>query len=412
MKMPLLFFVVLFAGLLVLPFVLLFRPKFVGSRWGLLWGIAAIATALAVIAYETNEVRRSISPAMAIYFASRGLIIVLGTSFALRMHSKWIAGKLTEDEKLPTGQGVRTWLGIGNIFLVLTISLCAWQGFNYSFWAILVLLTGLVVAYPVIRLISQPGEFAQAGPAQNFCSSAAAYQPAEVKSCPDLTVERDRVLKMLEAGKISPDEASELLSALGDSAPTPPPVQTRPTMPIGQKVTIVGAGLVLLGFFLPWLSINPGKEMNRMLNNLATQMPQNFPSQVKFTAPTSPNILYTEENVIQGKSKHAPALKTGSIQLTGADIQNGLGFMIILIAISVAILPFLATNIPPAKLAKISLCILALGGLLIVYILAGNFRHASFGLAVVTAGYILECVGLFRTRRDLKIPEPLTSQAA
>ena len=207
MAVKLLFIVIVFWGLIVLFFAILFSPKFTGKRSGFLWGIAAIAAAVTLVVFELQEIyavgsRRSILPLVVFDYICRGLSIVFGTSFALRMHSKWIEGKLTEEEKLPNGQGIRAWLGVGNMFLVVAISFCAWRGYDYSFWGVLIILTGLVIAKPAIGMYMQrrsPG--------------VTVVQPPG----PDLTVVRERILGMLEAGKITPDEAAELLNSINDN---------------------------------------------------------------------------------------------------------------------------------------------------------------------------------------------------
>ena len=64
--------------------------------------------------------------------------------------------------------------------------------------------------------------------------------------------EREKILRMVEDAKISAEEGSELLDAMG-----------RSTALRGQEkfsrldfVTLIGAALVILGFFLPWVYIH------------------------------------------------------------------------------------------------------------------------------------------------------------
>ena len=68
------------------------------------------------------------------------------------------------------------------------------------------------------------------------------------------TAERAKILQMVEDGKISSDEGSELLDAMG-----------RSTALRGQEkfsrldiVMLVGTALVILGFFLPWAYLGRG----------------------------------------------------------------------------------------------------------------------------------------------------------
>jgi hypothetical protein len=71
------------------------------------------------------------------------------------------------------------------------------------------------------------------------------------------TAERAKILRMVEEGKISAEEGSDLLDAMG-----------RSTALRGQEkfsrldfVTLIGAALVILGFFLPWINIRSVTQM-------------------------------------------------------------------------------------------------------------------------------------------------------
>lgn len=63
--------------------------------------------------------------------------------------------------------------------------------------------------------------------------------------------ERQKTLKMVDEGKISSQEASELLDALGRSSA----MRGQDTFSRLDIMTLVGIGLVVLGFFLPWVFI-------------------------------------------------------------------------------------------------------------------------------------------------------------
>lgn len=60
--------------------------------------------------------------------------------------------------------------------------------------------------------------------------------------------ERDRILKMVEEGKISTVESSELLDALGRSTA----MRGEEKFSRQDFVILLGSALVVLGFFLPW----------------------------------------------------------------------------------------------------------------------------------------------------------------
>jgi len=68
------------------------------------------------------------------------------------------------------------------------------------------------------------------------------------------TAERDRILKMVEEGKINTGEGTELLDAMGRSS------ALRGEEKFGRvdMIMLMGAALVVLGFFLPWAYIRRG----------------------------------------------------------------------------------------------------------------------------------------------------------
>jgi len=68
------------------------------------------------------------------------------------------------------------------------------------------------------------------------------------------TAERDRILKMMEEGKINTEEGTELLDAMGRSS------ALRGEEKFGRvdMIMLIGAALVVLGFFLPWAYIQRG----------------------------------------------------------------------------------------------------------------------------------------------------------
>jgi len=68
------------------------------------------------------------------------------------------------------------------------------------------------------------------------------------------TAERDRILKMVEEGKINTEEGTELLDAMGRSS------ALRGEEKFGRvdMIMLMGATLIVLGFFLPWAYIRRG----------------------------------------------------------------------------------------------------------------------------------------------------------
>jgi len=63
--------------------------------------------------------------------------------------------------------------------------------------------------------------------------------------------ERKRILAMVESGKITSQEGAELLDAIGKSSA----LRAQDAFSRPDIVLLVGVGLVVLGFFLPWVRV-------------------------------------------------------------------------------------------------------------------------------------------------------------
>jgi SHOCT-like protein len=257
---------------------------------------------------------------------------LLAIPFAVRIYRKLIGGQLTEPEKLPGMDGVRAWLTPGNLICAILIPICA------SVPQMFILTFGSLLIYPVLNMLST------------------AVQPAPVVPPEDLSSEREKVLQLLEAGKISAVESAELLNALNHSAPPPP----KPAAEINpqRKIVLLGAALLLVGFFLPWF-VHP----------ILTVNPQtNF------------------------------SFQTGALQIHAGDIPHGLGWWILALGIAAAVLPFFATTLEAALQKKIILAALGVGTILLIYSLSEAIEYVSFGIILALAGYVLELVGTLKER--------------
>jgi len=69
--------------------------------------------------------------------------------------------------------------------------------------------------------------------------------------------ERKRIMEMIEAGKISTEEGSELLDAMGRSSA----LRGAEKFSRADIVMLVGVAMVILGFFLPWVYVNWTKQI-------------------------------------------------------------------------------------------------------------------------------------------------------
>jgi hypothetical protein len=246
--------------------------------------------------------------------------------FLAKLYLAWIEGVASDAEKAPGRAGVRAWLRGGNLVCALLISLCLWLGFGYSFLTTLALAVMALLAYPLFNMAAASPE-----------SPAPATDP--------LAPERERVLKMLDDGKITAQESAELLNALAHSAPPRAP-QSDPAP--HRKLVWIGAALLLIGFFFPWFVLNSGGLQEAM---------------------------------------------------NGGDIPHYFGWCVLFLGIVAATLPFVAANLDSQTCQKICLIALGIGAIILIYLLTNNPRCVGIGLLLGLAGYALEFVGVLKARK-------------
>ncbi len=268
-----------------------------------------------------------------------GMVVMLAVPFAGRLYQKWLGGKMTEQERAPGTAGLRAWLRPVNLLLCGLISVCAWQGLGYSFWAVLAVTVGALAAAPLIRMLLQA-------------------EPAQASPKPDLSPEREKILKLLEEGKVNSEEAGELLRALEETA-APSAGQIVPMTP-GGRLILGGALLVLIGFLLPWFHF--GARMGRVF-------------------------------------ALSPLSDGRTLTVTGAHAGDWLGWAVLLLSVGVAVLPYLASGIRPAVQRSWSLVGLGIGAVILIYLFTEGISGVSVGLLAAMAGYALQFAGVFRDRR-------------
>jgi hypothetical protein len=165
-----------------------------------------------------------------------------------------------------------------------------------------------------------------------------------------------------------PDEAHRALKAKqGEVAAsgtdkTPPPLSAKPEPAKGaaaaapQKLALIGALLLLIGFFLPWYSINLKAEVDRTVPG--------FPTHFLSDAPT--------------------------LSISGGDIQHGLGWLLLLLGAAAAALPYLAGNLEEQTRQRAILACLGAGTVILFYVMTRDLRHVSIGIVLAVAGYGLQ----------------------
>jgi hypothetical protein len=296
-----------------------------------------------------------------VLLASRALAVGLAMALAVKLYEKWVNHQMSEAERATGKEGVRAWLSRGNVIVAATLALFVWLGFDNSFWGTLIGAVGLLVAYPIITTLLQP----------------AAAAPVSAVAVENLSPERERVLRMLEAGKISAEESAELLAALAATVPLPLPAE--PWTP-ARKLMAFGAALVLIGFFLPWFEFDPVKEVVKVTQNINGQVRTMVGDREMFPIPS------TDLAQVHGTT----------VTLRGGDVQHGLGWLVLIFGVVPAAVPYVVVGLRRESRRLFMIVSVAAGGILALYLLTSQLSAVSFGLPIVLAGYAVEAIGLFR----------------
>lgn len=228
------------------------------------------------------------------------------------------------------------------------------------------LLVGLLASYPLIYAVNLPAATNADSPAPNYDS---------------LTAEREKVLTMVAERQITPEEGAELLNALGSTRQASS-ASPRAPLPRHARLAVVGSLLVLVGFFLPWFVINPGKELGRATQSLGMQV----------NMPAMPADLQQQ----LGSMGNMVKIKTADLEVTGPRVGHSLGWLILLLAGIVAAAHGMRDQFDASTRRTIALSALAIGCFLLAYLLSDTLRYASFGIAMVLAGYACLAIATLR----------------
>lgn len=311
-----------------------------------------------------------------------GLLPLLGIPFLAMLVQKWLGSRLTEVELQPGAAGIRAWLRLPNLVWVAFISVGLWLWLDiHPLTSILGFLMALS-AYPGLRWAASSGEQPRAG-----ASTSIPEVQAAANEC-------DQVLRMVEEHKISAEEGAQLLNAL--AAVSRVPEKRVDIMSAGRKLTLAGAGIVLIAFFLPWYSINPAQEISRVMGQDFSRAADQF-GQMARSIPGAPNM------------GNVPfQLQTATITYRGGDIGHGLGWIVLLLCVAVAALPFLGLQLDLPVRRMVEMGALAVAAVVLLYVLtSAGFRGMGIGLVLALAGLIVEVFGVLRERHPA-VSDPCT----
>lgn len=295
-------------------------------------------------------------------------------AFLLLVVQHWRGTNISEQEKMPGAAGLRAVLAPMRLVWVLLLTTAITLWFQVPPFAFPVLLMLLCMA-PLIRLATAP-------------------EAEEAIIADTVAPEREKVLDMISAKKITPEEGAELLSALSTSNSAAARNQPTVISPAHQTI-LVGALLVVVGFFLPWFSYNPGHEVSRLMGQMTADFVNDGTSMVRQIMPPGMDVQIAGAPEV--------AVNTPTVRVSGGDIADGLGWIILLMAIAAAATGFFANRLDTRTRRLFQAAALAVGSFLLIYVLSSGMRHVAFGMMVVIAGYVCEILGAFRdSRRTLR----------
>lgn len=334
------------------------------------------------------------------YYLGFGLFWVLAIAMAVKLYEKWVNGRLTDAERAPGAEGLRAWLSRSNLVVCVALAACVLATTSRPGASVVVLLIaiGLVLAYPTYWFLTT-------------ASPAAAPAPHDAARGTDLSPERERVLRLLEQGRISADESAELLTALAATLPPPVAPLVEPWTP-QRKLLAAGAATVLVAFFLPWYAFNLAAEVQRITDQLHGQMQ----GQLNSFMGGNPEQFGMAEvgtaaiNVPQGFPGHVtfrpangglarPVASAEDIKVPGGDVQYGLGWVALLLGLTAAGLPYVATGLSRPTQQTVTRVAVVGGIVLIVYLITRSLSAVSYGLPLALVGFALQGAGLLREVR-------------
>lgn len=345
---------------------LLFNPKSSGLSapksiliFACTW-LAVMATGVVMIQTTLN---REPPDLVALKLAKIMVLFAIGVPFVTRLYVKWIGGKMTPAERAGGAVGVRAWLSPSNVIMAIVVAVMAWLVFDYPLVLMLLITFGLLLITPATHNIG------------------AVDMPSDPRPEP-FGSEREKVLAMLENGRITVEESADLLNALAASQPA----AVAPVEPLSpaRRLMMIGSCIVLAGFFFPWITKFPGKELARTMQSMQEGFGENFPLQM-------PDLSLPQVS---------PNLRVSAV---GAEIEHGLGWMILALAITAALLPVFVKSMDRATLRLLQLLALGVGTVILLSVVSSSIRWVSFGLVATIAGYAVIWIGLLRERAASRV---------
>lgn len=290
-----------------------------------------------------------------------GLLPVLLIGMAVQLYAQWAALRPSAGDVVAQDSHAKVRIGGVDLACAAALVVCGWVGFGREG-------IGLALVLSAAGLVSQHRIATLRTPA-----IASAATPIA-----DLTPDRQRVLRLLEEGKINASECSELLGAMAQTMPTAMAIQP---MTGPRRALVAGAVVVLVAFFLPWFTINPAAEAQRLMGS----MRMFGASEATFSQPSM--------------SFSGAAGTSGDITMCGGDMQHGLGWLMLALAAIAPAMPYVVPTLPASTRRTAMFLALAAGSVMGIYLVTSGWRWAEYGLWIALAGFALQWGAAIRESR-------------
>lgn len=87
---------------------------------------------------------------------------------------------------------------------------------------------------------------------------------------------------------------------------------------------------------------------------------------------------------------------TNVLQVTGADIGKGLGWMVLILALLGTLAPHLGLSWDRLTRRTMQMLVLGMGSVILLYLMTQNLRMVRIGIVLVAAGYVIQWIALLR----------------
>jgi hypothetical protein len=88
-----------------------------------------------------------------------------------------------------------------------------------------------------------------------------------------------------------------------------------------------------------------------------------------------------------------------TVRISGGDVQHGLGWLVLLLGLAAAALPYLAADLNEQTRHRATLAGLGAGAIILLYLVTENLRYVNTGIFLALIGYGFQLAGALRSAR-------------